>query len=124
MAGLRILVVAADPTIISNEHLEEEVNTIRGALASKQTIQPEVRLVNTSVREELFEVCKAFRPDVIDITSHGSPSRKMLLEGQRGWIRNISGDALLQGLKNTVGKVDCLFSITAMSPEISVLSLR
>ena len=106
--GLRILVVAADPTISSYEHLEEEVNLIREALASDQKTRPEFHTINTLIRDELFKTCERFRPDVIDITSHGSPSQKMLLEGQRGWVRNISGYALVQGLKTSVGKIDCL----------------
>jgi esterase/lipase superfamily enzyme len=100
--------VAADPTISTNEHLEEEVNLIRETLGEDQKLRPEIHSINSLIREELFETCKSFKPDVIDITSHGSPSRKILLEGQRGWIRNISGDALVQGLKRTVGKIECL----------------
>jgi esterase/lipase superfamily enzyme len=107
-SGLRILVVAANPTVSSNDHLEEEANLIREALAPDQRIRPEIHSVNTLIKDELFQACERFRPDLIDITSHGSPSRKMLLEGQRGWVRNISGDTLVQGLKRTVGKIDCL----------------
>jgi len=39
-SALRILIVAADPTSSSNEHLEEEVNVIREALGPNQKIQP------------------------------------------------------------------------------------
>jgi len=115
---VRILVVAADPTASSNEHLEDEANVIREALGQGQNIQPEIHLVNTLARHELFETCERFRPDLIDITSHGSPSQKMLLEGQGGWVRNITGNALVQGLKKQLERLIACFLTIVTFPEV------
>src|SRR5262249_17226769 len=44
-------------------------------------------------------------------------------EGPRGWVRNISGDTLVQGLKRTVGKIDCLlFNNCNLSRNFRALS--
>src|SRR5262245_45227328 len=119
---LRILIVAADPTASTNEHLEQEANLIREAFVNKD-LEPRLLSISTLIRNELFATCQNFRPEIIDFTSHGSFSRKILLQDRLGWVRNITGDALASGLARTSGKLKCLlFNNCNVSRRFSALT--
>lgn len=109
METKRILVVAADPEFTTEEFLNEEIETISGAMDRGDSNQCEYHPLRTLQRDKFFKTVGEFLPNIIHFTTRGSPNQRVLMEDAKGWVRKVTGPTLMKGLQLLDVRLDYAF---------------
>lgn len=106
---LRVFVVASDAEWVTDDILEQEINSIRKAMNHSTQDACEFRSLSTLDPAEFVAVAKKFRPNVIHFTQRGSATPYVRMFDKSGWIRRISGATLARYINSIGYEIQCIF---------------